>query len=54
VLDVERARRLRLAGSLAVLAMLVTIAFTYSRGALLALAVAAAGAGLAARERAGA
>jgi hypothetical protein len=40
VLDVERARRLRLAGSVAILVMLVTIGFTYSRGAVLALAVA--------------
>ena len=42
VLDVERARRLRLAGSVAILVMLVTIGFTYSRGAVLALAVAVA------------
>jgi hypothetical protein len=42
VLDVERAPRLRVAGSVAVVGMLVAIAFTYSRGALLALAVAIA------------
>jgi hypothetical protein len=42
VLDAGRAPGLRLAGSVAVLVMLVTIGFTYSRGALLALAVAAA------------
>jgi O-antigen ligase/polysaccharide polymerase Wzy-like membrane protein len=40
VLDVKRPRRLRLAGSVATLVMLVTIGFTYSRGAVLALAVA--------------
>ncbi len=40
VLDPERSRRLRLGATVATLPMLVTIAFTYSRGALLALVVA--------------
>jgi hypothetical protein len=42
VLDAGRPRRLRLAASVAIVSMLVTIGFTYSRGALLALVAAAA------------
>lgn len=40
VIDARRHHRLRLGAGAAVVAMLVTIAFTYSRGALLALAIA--------------